>query len=287
MPNIAIVTDSTAQFPNPNFAGKNNVRILPFDIILNGVRRIEGQDVKTADFPLTVRSSTDPKMVIPNPEDLAEFFSSLLRTYNELLVILSSADLTLAYHNSIEAIKLIQANTAIQVINSQTFSSGLGILVQHGAELIAKGANLVEADRLLRQLIPHVYTLICSPCLSYLHNSGAIEFHQATVGEILNLYPIFSLEEGNLHALCKVRNFRHAQDFFQEFIEEFEALSHISLIKGTNFQGIDNRLLRQFVMEFFPETPFSEHRLNPFHATLFGPKSVGLIVVEKPFSLSG
>ncbi len=287
MPDIVIVTDSTAQFPNPNFAGKNLVRILPFDIVLNGIRHNEGLDLRTSDFPLSARSTDDPKLIVPSPEGLAEFFSSLLRKYNELLVILSSADLSVAYQNAIDAIKLIQAGTAVQVVNSQTFSSGLGILVQHGAEIIARGANLIEADRQVRQLVPHVYTLICSPCLSYFHNNGAIEFHQATVGELLNLYPIFSMEEGNLNALCKVRNFRHAQDFFQEFIEEFDSLTHISLLKGTNSQGIDNRLLRQFVQEFFPETPFSEHRLNPFHATLFGPKSVGLIVVEKPYSLSG
>jgi hypothetical protein len=45
--------------------------------------------------------------------------------------------------------------------------------------------------------------------------------------------------------------------------------------------------LRQFVQENYPETPFSEHRLNSFLAVLFGPKSLGLIVIEKPYTLSG
>lgn len=287
MSNIAIITDSTAQFPNPNFSGKRIVRVLPLDIFLNGRRHIEGEGIHVTDFPQSARSTSDPKLITPPVNEIAEYLSALLRKFNELLVIVNSAELTDTYQNTIEAVKLLQASSVIQVINSQTISTGLGILVQLGAELVAKGATLTEIDRQVRQLVPHVYTLMCSPSLSYLHNNGAIEYHQAAVGEILNLFPIFSLEEGKLNALCKVRNFRHAQDFFQEFIEEFDSLNHITLLKGTNIQGIDNRMLRQFVQEFFPETPFSEHRLNPFHATLFGPKTIGLIVVEKPFSLSG
>lgn len=287
MSSIAIITDSTAQFPNPNFIGKRFVRILPLDIFLNGRNHIEGEGIHTSDFPQSARSHLDPKLITPGVDAIAEYLTSMLRKFNELLVIVNSAELTETYHNTIEAVKLLQASSAIQVINSQTISTGLGILVQQAAEMIVNGGNLTEVDRQVRQFVPHVYTLICSPSLSYLHNNGAIEYQQAVVGEMLNLYPIFSLEEGKLNALCKVRNFRHAQDFFQEFIEEFDSLTHIALLKGTNTQGIDNRMLRLFVQEFFPETPFSEHRLNPFHATLFGPKTMGLIVVEKPFSLSG
>lgn len=287
MHNIAIITDSTAQFPNPTFPGKDLIRILPLDIFLADVRYEEGSNIKTSDFPITTTSPNDPQLIIPPPDEIADLLSALLRQNEELLVILSSTDLTATYQNTIEAVKLIQGGRSIQVINSQTLSSGLGILVQLAAELVVKGSSLTEVDRQVRQLVPHIYTLICSPCLSYLHQNGAIESQQAIIGEYLNLHPIFSLEEGRLNALCKVRNFRHAQDFFQEFIEEFDSLTHISLLRGINTQGVDNRILRQFVQEFFPETPFSEHRINPFLATLFGPKSIGLIVVEKPFSLSG
>lgn len=287
MPNIAIVTDSTAQFPNPSFAGKDLVRLIPFDILLDGVVYSEGHDVKSSDFPINLKSDTDPKLIIPDTNAITEQFNSLLRNYDELLVILNSADLTNVYQNAVDAVKIIQGGTVIQVINSMTISSGLGILVQTAAELVVKGLSLIEIERQIRQLIPHIYTLMCSPSLRYLNNSRIIESHQAIIGEYLNLHPIFSLEEGRPNALCKVRNFRHAQDFYQEFIEEFDELSHISLLKGTNTQGIDNRLLRQFVQENYPETPFSEHRLNSFLAVLFGPKSLGLIVIEKPYTLSG
>jgi DegV family protein with EDD domain len=287
MANIAVITDPTAQFPNPSFAGKDLIRVIPFDILLDGVVYKEGHDVKSGDFPASLKSSSDPKLIVPSAAEIAELFTALLRKFNELLVIVNSAELTPLYQNALDAVKIIQGGTAIQVINSMTISSGLGILVQTAAELISSGADMSEVEKQIRQMIPHIYTLVCSPSLRYLHNSNLVDYQQAVVGEYLNLHPIFSFEEGRPNAFYKVRNFRHAQDFFQEFIEEFDELTHISLLKGINTQGIDNRLLRQFVQEIFPDTPFSEHRLNSFLATLFGPRSLGLIVIEEPYTLSG
>lgn len=287
MSNIAVITDSTAQFPNPSFLGKDLVRIIPLDIEINGIKIKEGIGVKTADLPISPNNNSPTQLIIPSPIEIADQFTLLLKKYNELLVITNSAHLSNFYQNSIEAVKLIQGETTIQVVNSQTISTGLGMIVQAATEVISDGASLTDADRHVRQLIPHVYTLFCTPCLKYLNNIGILEYSQAVIGEMLNLHPIFTLEEGYPQAICKVRNFRHAQDYFQEFIEEYDDLIHISLLKGLSTQGIDNRILKLFVQENFSVTPFSEHRINPFLGAIFGPKSLGLIIFEKPYSLSG
>lgn len=287
MKNIAIITDSTAQFPNPSFLGKELVRLIPLSIKINESVYTDGSGIKTNDLPVSNTDSNNVKLLTPNPAEIAEQFSILLNNYNELLVIVNSAHLTPVFENSIKAVKLIQGETNIQVIDSHTIATGLGMVVQSASEFISNGANLTDADRHVRQLIPHIYTLFCVPCMKYLYNIGVLEYSQAEIGEMLNLHPIFTLEEGYPQAICKVRNFRHAQDYFQEFIEEYDDLVHISLLKGTNTQGIDNRVLKLFVQENFPETPFSEHRINPFLGAIFGPRSLGLIVFERPYSLSG
>lgn len=287
MKNVAIITDSTAQFPNPSFLGKDLVRLIPLGIRINETIYHDGSEIKTNDLPVSASESNKVKLITPSPTEIAEQFSLLLNNYNELLVIVNSANLTPLFENSIKAVKLIQGETNIQVIDSHTIATGLGLIVQSASEFISNGATLTDADRHVRQLIPHIYTLFCVPCMKYLYNIGILEYSQAEIGEMLNLHPIFTLEEGYPQAICKVRNFRHAQDYFQEFIEEYDDLVHISLLKGTNTQGIDNRVLKLFVQENFPETPFSEHRINPFLGAIFGPRSLGLIVFERPYSLSG
>lgn len=287
MPNIAIITDSTAQFPYPNFQGKDLVRLIPMDIMLDGKLIKHGENLKPGDFPTAPQIGRPTKLVIPSVNEISELFVSLLRNFNELLVIVNSAHLSSTFERAKQAVELIQGETVIQVINSQTIAAGLGILVQSAAEMVGSGSSLTDTEREIRQLIPHIFSLFCVPGMRYLYNIGVVEYAQAVIGEILNMNPIYSLEEGIPKAMCKVRNFRHAQEYFQEFIEEFEELNHIAILKGNLSQSIDNRNLRQFVQEYFPDTPFSEHRLNPFLSSILGPRTLGLIVVEKPFTLSG
>ncbi|MAT44424.1 MAG: hypothetical protein CL609_18985 [Anaerolineaceae bacterium] len=289
MPNIAIITDSTAQFANPNFHGNDIVRVIPASIKFNDVLYDNDEDKKpkVSNFPLIPFSKTDPQLVMPDQNELSKLFVQLLKTYNELIVLTSSTNITSIYQNCVDAVDLIKGKSAIQVIDSQTVSVGLGHLVQIAAEKIATGATSTETEREIRQLIPHIYTLFCSPCLRYLSNISLLDYSQAVIGEILSMYPIYSLEDGIPKSLCKTKNFRNTQDYFQEFIEEYEFLKHIAIIKGIGINGFDNRTLKQYAQEIHPDTPFSEHRLNSYLAAIFGPKTLGLIVIEKPYSLEG
>ncbi len=289
MPNIAIITDSTAQFTNPNFLGHTFVRILPAAIKFDDTVYENNQDQKPKvnNFPLAPFNKHDPQLLNPTSEELSKLFRQLLKTYNELIVLTSSTHITNMYQNCMEAVEMIKGKSAVQVIDSQTVSVGLGHLVQLAAEKLATGAASTEIEREIRQNIPHIYSLFCTPGLRYLSNIGLLEYSQAVIGEILSMYPIYSLEEGIPKSLCKTKNFRNTQEYFQEFIEEYEILKHIAVIKGIGIHGFDNRTIKQYVQELHPNTPFSEHRLNPFLAAIFGPKTLGLIVIEKAYSLEG
>jgi hypothetical protein len=68
--------------------------------------------------------------------------------------------------------------------------------------------------------------------------------------------------------------------YYQEFIEEFEQLQHIALLQNIPPSPQDAQLLRDYVHESFPRTPFTTHPINLPLATLFGPRSSGLFVIE-------
>ncbi len=287
MPKIAIITDCTAQFQNPNFAGNDLVRVIPAKINLHNRIFSDNDLPKVSNFPLIPVDKNNPDLILPDKNELSKIFSQLLREYNELIVLTSAVNITNFYNNSLEAVELIKGKSAIQIINSQTISVGLGYLVQMAAEKIATGASATETEREIRQQIPHIYTLFCSPGLRYLSKTGLLNYSQAVIGEILTIFPIYSMEEGVPKALCKTKNFRNTQEYFHEFIEEYDDLRLIALIHGSAINGFDNRNLKQFVQEIHPNTPFSEHRLNAYLASIFGPKTVCLIVIEKPYLLEG
>lgn len=280
MPRVCILTDSSAQFPHHSFKGQDLVRIIPYDVQLTSILYPEGKDVKVGNLPISADKNLNPKLVPPSVERFVQWFTALGQEYREILVILQSASLSGAYANALEAATSLHGSISIQVINSQSTSAGLGMLVQIAAEAITRGNHLSEVEHLVRSQVPHTYSIFCTPGLSYLYHAGIVDIAQAVVGEMLNFLPIYTLEEDRLTPLEKVRNYRATLDLFTEFIEEFENLRHIALIQSVPPLVQETRTLRQLFQELYPNTTYSEHNLNTPLAVLFGPRLISMIVIE-------
>lgn len=278
---ICILTDSSAQFPQHSFPGQNLVRIIHHDIEIDGVIYPEGKDVKAGDFPISTFAGSVPHLVPPSVEKFSDWFNALTNQFNDVLVILQDNHFSSTYENAVQAAAAIKASRSIQVINSQTISTGLGMLVQIAAESLYKGASAVETEHLIRRQIPHIYTVLCTPGLSYLYQAGIVDRSQALVGEMLNLIPVYTLEEERLTPLEKVKSFRQTIELFIEFLEEFENLRHISLVQSSPPLLPDTRSVRQLFQEIYPNTVYSEHNANIPLASLFGPRLLALFAIEK------
>lgn len=282
MGSVCILTDTSAQFPQLAFPGRNLVRVLGLDVSLNGILFEDGKEIKSNSLPFTANATLNPKVSAPTPDKLYALLNSLSQSYDDIIAILLSAQLSNVYATVARAADEVKGRIRVQMIDSQTTSVGLGILVQVAAEAAAAGIHPVEIERLVRSMIPHIYMVVCTPGLSYLSYAGYIDHAQATLGEMLNLLPIFTLEEGRLTPLEKVRNHRNMLDFFTEFLDEFDAIQHIAFLQSVQPSQADSRLLREHAEDFFEQTPFSEHTINLPLATLLGPRTQGLIVVENP-----
>ncbi len=278
-----ILTDSTVQFTLPAFNGRNLIKVLPLNIELRGTVHEGGKTLKVGELPLSASDETKPHLLPPSIAQISEFLiqEENGQPYDQVLGIFSSASMSGMVARALEVQKQFSGRITFPVVDSLTISAGLGILVQAAAEAIARGAALAETERLVRSLIPHIYAVLCTPALTYLHYSGFLDRAQAGAGEMLGLYPIFSIEEGHLTPLEKVRNHRQVLDFFQEFLEEFDQLQHIAFLQsatGNNPQ--DGRILRDHAEDHFAHTPFSEHTVNLSVGAIFGPNALGLFVVE-------
>lgn len=282
MGSICILTDSSAQFPQIGFSGRNDVRVVSFSVEINGQIHSDGRDLRPNDLPPSANEALQPRLVAPSPESLEELYMNLSQQYDNILAILSSSSLNNIFQNAQKAAEAVRGSANVSVIDSQTISVGLGLLVQSAAEAAANGRTAPDVERMIRNLVPHTYMMLCTPVLSYLYYAGFVDQSQAFVGEMLGLMPIFTLEEGQLSAVEKVRNTRSLVDYMQEFVCEFDELQHISFIQGIPALAHEAKLMREHAQTCFPQTPFSEHAINLPLATLIGPRSVALIAIEKP-----
>jgi DegV family protein with EDD domain len=281
MPGICIVTDNTAQFTTPVFPGRDLVKVFPLNIHLNGHVYTNNDDLKPASLPATANRELHPSLIPPSVVQFRQFLARLTQAYDSVLAIFHSSELTQAFQHAVNAVEIAGNGPRVTLVDSQTISIGLGVVVQAAAEALAMGATLAEAERVTRAVIPRIYTVFAAPGLSYLHYNGFVDLGQAVAIEVLSLFPIFSIEEGHMTPIEKTRNYRQTIDFFREFIDEFNNLQHIAFIQPAAPSHPDNRLMREHVLENFADTPFTEHTVNLAMSALLGPRSMGLIIVEK------
>lgn len=282
MSSVCILTDSTAQFTKPTFPGRNLVTILPIQVEFNHQLYTDAKDLKLTSLPPTLQNANAPCLGIPTSEEIKKTYLQLGQEYNEILAVLMSSHLSPLIQNAQEAAEAVRGRVSVQVVDSQTISVGLGTLVQSAAEAASSGIPSTEVERLLRGIIPHIYSVLCIPSLTYLNQSGFIGSAQAIVGEMLSLLPIYTLEDGWLTSVEKARNFRQLMDYLQEFVDEFSDLEHIAFIQSIPPMIHEARILREHATMLFPKTPFSEHNFSLPAAVLFGPRTLAVFAIESP-----
>jgi DegV family protein with EDD domain len=280
MSQVCILTDSTAQFPIPAFAGRKLVNVIPLHIQIDKTLYQKSEGIKAADFPASVRENGIPKVLPPSVEEFEEMYNHLGQYNEEIVAIFHTADLSNTYKNGVEAAANFRGQTKIEVINAQTVSTGLGLVVQTAAAAAEAGINSAEIDDMIRSLLPRMYSVFCIRGLSYLHHSGYLGEAQAIVGEYLKILPIYILEEGKLIHTLKARNNRHLVDLLHEFLSEFTGLEHIALLQGAPPFENETRALRERLVEDFVGTPISEHTISPELATMIGPRSLGMFAMQ-------
>jgi DegV family protein with EDD domain len=280
MSSVCIVTDSAAQFPQLTFNGRNLVRIVPQISRINGKVFTSSEEYKAGNLPPSADGILKPQLIASPVADFEQLFADLANRYSSIIGVFSSSHLNESYHNAAQAADSIRGKTDIKIIDSLTTSVGLGFLVETAAEAAFRGKSAITIEETVRSLLPRVYSVLCTPGLSYLYSNGFLDHAQASVGEMLGLFPILAIEEGKLTPLEKLRNQRQVLTYFQEFIDEFDRLQHVALMQNLPPSQQDALFLREHAHENFPRTPFTTHPVNLALATMFGPRSLGLFVVE-------
>jgi DegV family protein with EDD domain len=214
-------------------------------------------------------------------EEFCHLFSSLGQKHCDILAIFHSGCLSPVFENASKAAAIVKNSGAIIVIDSYTIGAGLGFLIQEAAQASTHNLGINKISQIVRGLIPHVYTAMFLPNLSYLSNSGYLDPAQAIVGEMIGIIPFYILDAGRLVSVQKARNTRQLVDLIFEFVTEFSDVTHIAMLQGFPPYEQEMRSLRERIINSLPNTPLSEHNLSLSMMSLLGPNILGVVVLEK------
>ena len=276
-----ILTDSTAQFPIPAFAGRALVNIVP--MVIDAHNGKPADQLRAHDFPRSAPLDFSTQVQAPSIDSFEKQFLSLAKSYTGIVAILHTASLSQTYRNAAIAASRLEGQVEIEVIDSQTIATGLGLIVQTASQAAMSGSTVAEISELIRSMLPRVYTIFCIPSLTYLRHNGFLGQAQSIIGEHLKMLPIYVVEAGELTPTQKARNHRHLVDLLHEFITEFDTLDHLGLIQGVPPFETETRALRERLALDFEILNISEHTISPELSLMIGPHSLGMFLLQSEY----
>lgn len=229
-----------------------------------------------------LRNSRGPMEIVgPSPDDFRAVFERSLYRTNRMLVILSSGHLSPVMRNARVAARDFMGRCDITILDSQTVSVGLGLLVERAGELLLRGdVPLPEVVRRIRGMIPRIYVVMISHTLDYIYRSGKLTAMQAILGAMLKIHPFIEIEDGDVIPLEKSRRPERALDKLVEFASEFARIKKLVIFQGQEEPTDEALDLKDRLEQIAPAVEIEIIAYDPILTSHIGPEGLGMVVYE-------
>ena len=216
---IAIVTESSCDLPT-EIIEKYQISVVPLRIIYPEKEYSDGVDITPEEVYARMPGEI-PTTSLPSYKDISTVYNRLRNEgFKKILSIHLSAELS-GTVNLIRMIAKEYDDMEIEVIDSKNVSIGVGLLVYQAAKYIEAGINFKEISEKLQKFKENVKVFFCIPVLDYLKKGGRIGLVSATLGTLLDLKPIISVNlEGKYYTHAKVRGRKNALEKMVEIVSD-------------------------------------------------------------------
>src|SRR6056297_1434039 len=219
MQKIALVADSTCDL-NKEEIKKNNVHILPLKIVYKDREYTDRVDITPQEVYDNMKNEV-PTTSLPSMEEIDRLFLKLKEEgYTHLIAVTISTGLS-GTNNSLRLVSKKHPEMTYEIFDSKALSLGAGAIVMECGKMIEEGKDfeyIVKQMPMLREKIKVFYVL---DTLKYLMKGGRIGKVSGSIGQLLNLKPIISIDnEGIYYTYTKVRGRKKSINKLHEIMKE-------------------------------------------------------------------
>ncbi len=278
---VRIVTDSAARLPRA-WAEANGVIILPHRVCFGAACYQEDVDLSEAELAAKASQAKHPFDVeAPGVEEFARAYELLARSRAEVISIHIASPLSRTVQHALQARQPFLGQCEIHILDSQTMAMGLNALVQAAIKLAKRGMPAAEIVTRLRGLMQDAFGIFISDDMAYLQHSKRLRPAQALLGEMLQVVPCLSIEQGDLIAAEKVRSFERGIERIIEFASEFEDSAQFAIVQLSPHPNERTQALAEALREVFPRIPrFPVQTCGAAVGRIIGPRGIGLMIYE-------
>ena len=241
MSKIAIITDTDASLP-ASLAAQYEIHQVPILINFDDSSYSTGVDIDDRKlFEHIDKLGKLPTTAAPAPGVFASAYQAAFEASAESVVcICVSSKVSATYGSAVTACNDFPAQQ-VTVVDSLSLSMGQGFMVLAAAEAAAAGANHDEVAARARSVGERLHVFGSLSTLKYLAMSGRVGKVAAAMGNMFNIRPILSVQDGKLELLERVRTRKQSVARLVELIQEAEdgkQLEQIAFIHVNNLEDV-------------------------------------------------
>lgn len=278
MSSIAIVTDSTADFPDDGEAEKLGIKIVPLTVRFGKLGKceeyIDKVDLTNQEFYEKLRTCSEetfPKTSLPSPESFLKAYKEL--DTDKIISIHISEKLSGTANSARRSKEVLPKNFDIRVIDTQTTSFGLGLLVLRAARLSREGYGLNFIEQAVIQSIPKIRLYALFDTLVFLQKGGRIGKASYWLGSILKFKPIIKIEGGEVIPVSRPRSrTKGLAEMIDKFLAEGE-MTEVGIVHAEAQKEAEK--VREMFQEHYPGNIFIVE-LGTVLGTHTGPGAIGI-----------
>ena len=281
MRKIAIVTDSTAVMEQDYLAKEKDLYTVPLQILF-GEDEVynDGIDITSdAFFDKISKTEVLPTTSQPSVGAVLELFDELKDTYDEILYITISSNISGTYNTGLLAANQLE-DYKIEVFDSLHTSVIQNMYVKEAVELAKKGTHVDSIIKKLTKMRENSSIFLVVDDLRHLGRTGRVNNMGAIVGALLKIKPILTFENGYINLRKKVRTLRKAYLEVAAILQNAE-LTESSKIMIAQAKGMENaEKVKELIQIIHPDKEVEIGELSPVISVHTGPNTVGVAWVK-------
>ena len=275
---IRIVTDSVSDLP-PALAQANDITVIPCYVVIGNETYKDGVEITADRFYSRLPDLPRlPSTSQPTIADFQETYQRLLDQGHQIVSVHVSAKLSGTLNSAVQAKAALGDSSDIEIIDSQSASAPMGLVVLDAARIARESSDLQEVVRQTRLSLQKQHGFVMVDTLEYLQKGGRIGKAQAFLGGMLKVKPILTIRDGEVHPLERPRSLERAKNRLVEMAQTLAPIRQVNISYSTD--RVQALGIRAQLADLVSPENLVESRFGPVLGTYVGPNALGVAVTQ-------
>jgi len=276
---IKIVTDSTADL-SPELIEKLGITVVPLYVCFGKDMYRDKEEIHEDDFyERLLKDPIHPTTTQPTPQDFAEVYGRLSPDADGIISIHISAKLSGTCNSAEQGKKMLEKGCPVEVIDSQTTSMALGLVVIAAAAIAKTAKSLPQAVEEVKQVVSDVKLLVLFDTLKYLAKGGRIGKAKSLLGALLSVRPLLTIKDGEFVPVGQIRSRAKGIEKLFDFVKAADGIEDMAVIHSTTLD--EAKALADRISAITPGKQVRIARLGPVLGVHGGPGVLAIATLSK------